>query len=66
MDTVDDPKEKLEILCRESKECQPFLQELIKCSKRVEGNAGTTETCVQELFDLSPCIDNCVIKIIKL
>lgn len=55
-----DPKDKLEALCRESEKCKLYWLELIKCEERVRSTSGTTETCVQELFDLTPCIDQCV------
>ena len=56
-----DPKETLETLCRDSDKCKPFWLELIKCEDRVNKNPEREETCVQELFDLAPCIDKCVI-----
>jgi hypothetical protein len=55
-----DPKETLEELCRNTAKCMPLWLELIKCEKRVEKNPEREETCVQELFDLTPCIDQCV------
>ena len=55
-----DPKETLEELCRDTEKCKPLWLELIKCEERVEKNPERGETCVQELFDLTPCIDQCV------
>jgi hypothetical protein len=55
-----DPKETLEELCRNTEKCKPLWLELIKCEERVEKNPERGETCLQELFDLTPCIDQCV------
>lgn len=55
-----DPKEAIEEKCKESKGCLPLLEELERCSQRVEGKPGTAETCVQELFQLRSCLDACV------
>lgn len=34
-----------------------------RCVARVEARGeANTETCVEELFELQPCIDNCVSK----
>lgn len=59
-----DPKETLEQLCRDSEKCKPFWQELIRCEERVQKDPERGETCVQELFDLTPCIDKCVQKLL--
>jgi hypothetical protein len=55
-----DPKVLLETKCRESDKCRPFWLELVKCERRVTKHPVREETCVQELFDLQPCIDQCV------
>lgn len=58
---MSDPKEMLEAKCAELERCRPLLEELEKCSARVAARGDkNTETCVQELFELTPCIDNCV------
>ncbi len=58
---MSDPKEALEEKCKQLAECRPLLEELEKCTKRVEARGeANTETCVQELFELTPCIDKCV------
>ena len=58
---MSDPKEALEEKCKQLAECRPLLEELEKCTRRVEARGeANTETCVQELFELTPCIDKCV------
>lgn len=58
---MSDPKEVLEEKCSQLAECRPLLEELEKCTRRVEARGeANTETCVQELFELTPCIDKCV------
>lgn len=59
-DPIKDPKLLLENKCLES--CRELVQKLSECEKRVNSRQGfTSETCVQELFDLTPCLDNCVL-----
>ena len=54
-----DPRLLLEAKCL--KNCREFVQKLNECEKRVRSREGlTSETCVQELFDLTPCLDQCV------
>lgn len=55
-----DPKVLLEAKCRESELCRPLWLKLVKCEQRVQKHPEREETCVQELFDLTPCIDKCV------
>lgn len=55
-----DPKEAIEAKCRDSVPCIPFVEALEKCTERVNGKPGTTETCVQELFQLRQALDQCV------
>jgi hypothetical protein len=58
-DPIKDPKLLLENKCLEN--CREFVQKLSECEKRVNSRQGfTSESCVQELFDLTPCLDNCV------
>jgi hypothetical protein len=58
---MSDPKEIIEEKCAQTAACRPFLEELQKCSARIEARGEkNTETCIQELFDLQPCIDKCV------
>lgn len=60
---MSDPKEILEEKCKQIPECRPFLEELEKCARRVEARGdANTETCVQEFFELSACVDKCVSK----
>ena len=59
-----DPKEQLEAECQESAACLPFYKKLLECTERVEKNPETGETCTQELFDLTPCVDKCVIPLL--
>ena len=53
-----DPKEFIENECAR-KECANLFKRLVRCTERVQSN-DTTETCAQELFELSPCVDKCV------
>ena len=57
---VEDQKTQLEEECRQSSECLPLLKVLQACNERVARHPSTPETCVQELFDLLPCVDRCV------
>lgn len=54
------PKEKLEEACKRSKACIGLLAKFEACEERVRSRPGTSETCTEELFDLTPCIDACV------
>lgn len=61
MDTTD-PKEILEEECKHSQPCLPLLRLYQECNARVTAHADRTpETCQQELFDLLPCVDQCVL-----
>jgi Ubiquinol-cytochrome C reductase hinge protein len=53
-----DPKELLENDCAR-KECAQLFKRLVRCTARVQSH-DTTETCTQELFELTPCVDSCV------
>lgn len=58
---MSDPKEILEEKCAQTEKCRPLLEAYQKCAARVEARGeANTETCVEELFELQPCIDNCV------
>lgn len=58
---MSDPKEILEEKCAQTEKCRPLLEAYQRCAKRVERRGeANTETCVEELFELQPCIDNCV------
>ena len=60
---IKDPKTLLETKCLEN--CHEFVQKLSECERRVRSRQGfTTEDCFQELADLTPCIDNCVMRAI--
>lgn len=54
------PKEILEEKCRNSAKCQKYLERYEECARRVQSRPGTTETCVEEFFDLAHHVDNCV------
>ena len=58
--SIADPKERLEKFCQETPECKPLLNALLECNARVSAKSNTKETCMQELFDLTPCVDKCV------
>lgn len=56
-----DPKEELEEEFKE-KYCKGLDQLLKECTDRVNNDSsGKHETCVQELYDLSHCVDKYVI-----
>lgn len=63
-DEIIDPKIILERRCKETMKCTPFFERFNRCQQRVEGRLSnsipTTETCQEELFDLSECVDQCV------
>ncbi len=62
---MSDPKEVLEEKCAKTENCRPLLEAYQRCAARVEARGeANTETCVEELFELQPCIDNCVNTII--
>lgn len=54
-----DIKDKLEAACAKSKECIGLYRKLIKCTQRVQQHPDREETCTEELFDLTPCVDKC-------
>lgn len=55
-----DVKDQLEEECAKSPQCIALYNKLIRCTQRVKNNPETEETCVEELFDLTPCVDKCV------
>lgn len=58
---MSDPKEILEEKCAQTEKCRPLLEAYQRCAARVEARGeANTETCVEELFESQPCIDNCV------
>jgi len=58
---MSDPKEVLEEKCAKTEKCRPLLEAYQRCAERVEARGeANKETCVEELFELQPCIDNCV------
>ncbi|KAF5293809.1 hypothetical protein FQA39_LY03294 [Lamprigera yunnana] len=57
-----DPMEKLRENCRKLKPAIILIKELDKCTARVTSKSKTTETCVQELYDLVEFVDACVAK----
>lgn len=54
-----DPKEFIENECAR-KECTKLFNRFVRCTERVNSAEETEETCTQELFEVSPCVDNCV------
>lgn len=61
-----DPKEILEEKCSKTEKCRPLLEAYERCVARVEARGeANRETCEEELFELQPCIDNCVKSDIK-
>lgn len=60
MSDVVDPKEILDAKCKATPVCIPLMEALERCTERVNSRPGTTETCVQELFELRTCVDACV------
>ena len=58
---MSDPKEVLDEKCAQTEKCRPLMEAYERCVARVEARGeANTETCVEELFELQPCIDNCV------
>ena len=58
---MSDPKEILEEKCAKTEKCRPLLEAYERCVARVEARGeANRETCEEELFELQPCIDNCV------
>ncbi len=55
-----DSKDRLEAECARSSECVGYYRKLVRCTARVKANPETHETCTEELFDLSHCVDPCV------
>merc|ERR1712212_771783 len=55
-----DPMEALREQCSKTAHSIALLDELNKCTERVESRSMTEETCTQELFDFIGHRDNCV------
>lgn len=55
-----DIKDKLEEECAKSAACIGMYRRLVECTMRVRNDSESKETCVEELFDLTPCVDDCV------
>ncbi|KAI9744778.1 MAG: hypothetical protein M1818_001703 [Claussenomyces sp. TS43310] len=59
---IEDPKEKFEEECKESKQCAPAKHHFDECVERVtsaEEQSGPKEDCVEEFFHLAHCANNC-------
>lgn len=39
---------------------KPLLEKYEACNERVRSRSQTTETCVEELFDMLHAVDHCV------
>merc|ERR1712196_542341 len=57
-----DPMETLREQCSKDAHAIALIDELNKCTERVESKSMTEETCVQELFDYIGHRDHCVAK----
>ncbi|CAG9831090.1 unnamed protein product [Diabrotica balteata] len=57
-----DPQETLREKCRDTEHCQKLAEKYQACNDRVNSRSRTTETCVEELFDLLHAVDHCVTK----
>merc|ERR1712223_435119 len=55
-----DPMEALREQCSKDAHSLALLDELAKCTERVESRTMTEETCTQELFDFIGHRDHCV------
>lgn len=55
-----DPKQILENKCKLMPKCAPLFAIFQDCEARVRNGASTTATYVQELLDLTQCVDECV------
>ncbi|KAH8599620.1 ubiquinol-cytochrome C reductase hinge protein-domain-containing protein [Bisporella sp. PMI_857] len=61
---LEDPKEKFEEECKESKECHPAKHHFDECVERVTGASDSDdkaphEDCVEEFFHLAHCATAC-------
>lgn len=45
--------------CNEDPKCVKLKLRLDKCTKRVNKNPKTEETCFEEMIDLVNCVDHC-------
>merc|ERR1712025_1016032 len=61
-DDLVDPMETLREQCSKDAHAIALIDELNKCTERVESKSITEETCVQELFDYIGHRDHCVAK----
>ncbi|KAJ8978796.1 hypothetical protein NQ317_015521 [Molorchus minor] len=57
-----DPQQVLRDSCRDTDHCKHLADKYQECNDRVNSKSRTTETCVEELFDLLHAIDHCVTK----
>merc|ERR1712003_122267 len=57
-----DPMEHLRGACSKGSHAVALMDELNKCTERVESRSMTEETCTQELFDFIGHRDQCVAK----
>ncbi|XP_019869917.1 cytochrome b-c1 complex subunit 6, mitochondrial-like [Aethina tumida] len=57
-----DPQQVLRDNCRETEHCKHLAEKYQACNDRVLSKSQTTETCVEELFDLLHAVDHCVTK----
>ncbi|KAI1106598.1 Non-heme 11 kDa protein of cytochrome bc1 complex [Jackrogersella minutella] len=59
---IEDPKEKLEEECKNSKACAPAKHHFDECVERVTGaedSGESKEDCVEEFFHLAHCASQC-------
>ncbi|KAL1501776.1 hypothetical protein ABEB36_007041 [Hypothenemus hampei] len=57
-----DPQQVLRDQCLETAHCKTLADKYQACNDRVRSRSETTETCVEELFDLLHAVDHCVTK----
>ncbi|CAH2007523.1 unnamed protein product [Acanthoscelides obtectus] len=57
-----DPQDVLREKCRDTEHCKHLAEKYQACNDRVNSRSQTTETCVEELFDLLHAVDHCVTK----
>ncbi|XP_056648820.1 cytochrome b-c1 complex subunit 6, mitochondrial [Diorhabda carinulata] len=57
-----DPQETLREQCKANAHCLKLAEKYQACNDRVNSKSHTTETCVEELFDLMHAVDHCVSK----
>ncbi|CAH1163317.1 unnamed protein product [Phaedon cochleariae] len=59
---LQDPQQILRDECRETEHCKHLAEKYQVCNDRVNSRSRTTETCLEELFDLLHAVDHCVTK----